>query len=550
MARTVAQALVDQMADWGIRYAFGVMGESILGLVDAIRRQERVRFISTQHEQAAAFAASAYAKLTGRPAACLSIGGPGATSMMTGIHDAHSDRVPMLAITGDVRRTWRHKGAQEEIDSHSLFEAATVFNADVQTAPQAPLLIAGAIQAAVSRRGVAHLSIPADVQTAQAEMETIRPEGHMTWSASAASDEDIRWAARILNGAGRPLILAGSGALLAGDLVLEAARRLNAPILTSCRSKGLVPGSEPLSMGIPGISGTPLADSLMREADVILVIGSSLSQATTGNWQLIRPEQQLVQIDIDRANIGRLYAVEAGLWGDARETLHRLLPLLPEGQAHTEWGDLASRKQQFQSRVDAKATAASAPIKPQFLVRALQEALPADAVIALDSGSNAFFMCQQYQPKGEAFVSSYHLGSTGFALPAALGAALAFPDRSVVAVVGDGGLSFSLGELITAVQHNLPVAVVCFNNARLGMIDSEQEQAGMKPFFTERPAIDFGAVAQACGARGVHVSEPGALRPALFQAIEEHRPFVVDVAVDPMERESTALIPAAARVPA
>jgi thiamine pyrophosphate-dependent acetolactate synthase large subunit-like protein len=232
-----------------------------------------------------------------------------------------------------------------------------------------------------------------------------------------------------------------------------------------------------------------------------------------------------------------------GLWGDAAATLRRLVSLMEQGEPQSAWRDLQGRKQELQARLERKATAATRPIKPQFAVRALQEAVPADAVICLDTGDNALFMCQQYQPKGERFVSSYHLGSTGYALPAALGAAVAFPERAVVAVAGDGGLAFSLGELITAVQHNLPVTVVCLNNARLGMINSEQEQLGMAPFFTERPAIDYASVAQACGAQGVHVEEPGALTATLHQALGARRPFVVDVAIDPMERQSTALEP-------
>ena len=541
MARTVSEVLVEQMGDWGVRYAFGVMGHTILGLVDAIRHQDRVRFIATQHEEAAAFAASAYGKLTGEPAACLAIGGPGATSMMTGIYDAHSDRAPLLALTGDVQRTWQYEAARQEIDERALFAPPSAFNAQVESPEQAPTLLASALHAALSERDVAHLSVPIDIQTMEADISPIRPEGHLNRSAAVAADEAIRQAARLLNGASRPLVLAGSGAMEAQQPLLQLSHRLGAPILTTCRSKGLIAASEPLSMGIPGRFGTPLADDLLRQADTILVVGCSLSQSTTGNWELIRPEQQLIQIDIDPARIGRLYPVEVGLHGDAAATLRRLISLMPEGQPHTSWGDLEARKLDLLALIGRKATPAAAPIRPQFVVRTLQENLPADAVIALDAGDNAFFMCQQYQPKGERFVTSYHLESTGFALPAAFAAALAYPGRPAVAVVGDGGLSFSLGELITAVQHNLPVTVVCFNNARLGMINSEEEEMGKPPFFTERPPINFADVAEAVGARSARVEEPSGLAATLHAALEARRPFLIDVTVDPQERESTAL---------
>ena len=548
MPRSVSQVIVEQLGGWGIRHLFGVMGETILPLVDAVRRQDRVRFVATQHEQAAAFAASAYGKLTGRPAACIATGGPGATSLMTGIYDAQADHAPVLAITGQVRRAWRHENAWQEIDAHALFAPVSVFNAEVETPAQAPVLLAGALQAAASRGGVAHLSVPMDIQGMEADVDPILPEGHLNWSAAMPGEDALRQAVRLLQGASRPLVLAGRGARDAGEPLLQLAQRLGAPILTTCRSKGLVPADEPLSMGIPGRLGTPLASSLLQEADAILVVGCSLSQSTTGNWQLIRPQQQLIQIDADRSQMGRVFAVDVGLWGEAAPTLRRLLTLMPEGQPHTSWGDLRGRKAELRELVARKASRPSTPIKPQFVVHALQAALAPDAVVALDAGDHAFFMCQQFEATSQEFVMSYHLGSTGFALPGAFAAALAFPERQAVAVVGDGGLAFSLGELLTAAEHNLPVTVICINNARLGMINSQEEQLGMAPFFTELPVVNYASVAQACGVRGVRVEEPAALAGALQQALALRSPTVVDVAVDPMERESTALeaMPAAA----
>ncbi len=550
MPRQVSEVFVEQMGDWGVRQVFGVMGETILGLLSALRRQERVRFVAMQTEQAAAFAASAYAKLTGRLAACIATGGPGTTSLMTGVLDAHSDRVPLLAITGQVHRTWQHGNTWQEIDDHALFETASVFNATAETAGQVPPLLAGALQAALSQRDVAHLAMPMDIQIMEADVAPVRPQGHLNWSPAVAVDDAVHQAARLLQGASRPLILAGAGARGAQELLLQMAHRLHAPLLTTCRSKGLVAAGEPLAMGVPGSFGTPLADSLLREADTLLVVGCSLSQRTTGDWQLIRPQQEMVQIDVDPGRIGRIFPVEVGLWGDAAPTLRKLISLVPEGTAHTAWGDLETRKRYFRDRVSRKATMQARPIKPQFVVRALQEALPAGAIISLDAGDHAFFMCQQYEPKGEQFVMSYHLGSTGFGLPAAMAAALAYPERPAVAVVGDGGLASSAGELISAVAHNLPITVVCFNNARLGMLDSEEERLNMAPFFTELPPTNFARVAEACGARGLRVEEPGGLAEALHQALAARRPFVVDVAIDPLERESTALEPvmAAARV--
>jgi pyruvate oxidase len=546
MPRQVSEVFVEQLGDWGVRQVFGVMGETILGLLGALRGQERVRFVATQTEQAAAFAASAYAKLTGRLAACIATGGPGVTSLMTGVFDAHSDRVPMLAITGQVRRAWQHENAWQDIDAHALFETASVFNAAAQTPAQVPTLLAGAVQAALSQRDVAHLAVPMDIQTIEADIEPIRPHGHLNWSLAVASDEAVREAARLLHGASRPLILAGSGASGAQEPLLHLARRLGAPVLTTCRSKGLLPAGEPLSMGIPGTLGTPLANGVLREADTILVVGCSLSQRTTGDWQLVRPQQQIVQVDADPGRIGRIFPVEVGLLGDAAPTLRALMSFLPEETAPTSWGDLESRKREFRRQVDRKATMQSRPIKPQFAVRTLQETLPANAIIGLDAGDNAFFMCQQYEPKGEQFVMSYHLGSSGYGLPAAIAAALAFPERPSVAVVGDGGLASSLGELITAVAYSLPLTVVCFNNARMGMMDSEEERLNMAPFFTELPPTNYARVAEACGAQGLRVEEPSALAEALHRALAARRPFVVDVAIDPLERESTALEPAMA----
>jgi len=543
MPRQVSEVFVEQLADWGVRQVFGVMGETILGLLSALRSQERVRYVAMQTEQAAAFAASAYAKLTGRLAACIATGGPGVSSLMTGILDAHIDQVPMLAITGQVPRAQQHENAWQEIDALSLFEKASAFNAEVQVAEQVPQLLAGALQTALSRHDVAHLAVPMDIQAMQADVVPIRPQGHLNWSATVAGDEAVQQAARLLHGAARPVILAGAGARAAQEPLLQIAHRLGAPVLTTCRSKGLVPAGEPLYMGVPGSFGTPLATGLLHEADTILVVGCSLSQKTTGDWQLIRPQQQLVQVDIDPSRIGRVFPVDVGLWGEAAPTLRKLVSFLPPSAPGTGWGDLQGRKLSYAALVDRKATMQSRPIKPQFAVRTLQQTLPSGAIISLDAGDNAFFMCQQYEPKGEHFVMSYHLGSTGYALPAAVAASLAYPERPVVAVVGDGGLVASLGELITIVAHSLPVTVVCFNNARMGMMDSEEERLGMAPFFTELPPTNLSRVAEACGAYGLRVEEPGALAEGLQRALAARQPFVIDVAIDPLERESTALEP-------
>jgi len=550
MPRQVSEVFVEQLADWGVRQVFGVMGETILGLLSALRHQERVRFVATQTEQAAAMAASAYGKLTGRAAACIAMSGPGVTSVITGVHDAHSDRVPLLAITGQERRSWQHTDGWQEADDHALFETVSVFNAEAETPTQVPALLAAALQAAISQRDVAHLAVPLDIQMMEADVEPILPQGHLNWSLAVPSDDAVRQAARLLHGAARPLILAGTGAKGAQEPLLELAHSLGAPVLTTCRSKGLVPADEPLSMGVPGRLGTPLADRLLREADVILVVGCSLSKRTTGDWQLIRPEQQLVQIDIDPGRIGHIFPVEVGLWGHAAPTLRKLISAMPQTPTRPAWADLEARKLEMRQLIDRKATMATRPIKPQFAVRALQETLPADSVISLDAGDHAFFMCQQYEAQGEEFVMSYHLGSTGFGLPGAIAAALAFPERPAVAVVGDGGLASSLGELVTLAAHNLPVMVVCFNNARMGMLDSEEERLHMPPFFTELPPTNFARVAEACGIEGVRVEDPGRLAGALHQALASRRPVVVDVAIDPLERESTALepVPAAARV--
>ncbi|MGQ9683148.1 MAG: thiamine pyrophosphate-binding protein [Anaerolineae bacterium] len=548
MARTVADVLVQQMADWGIRFAFGVMGETILALADAIRRQEQVRFVATQHEEAAAFAASAYAKLTGQPAACIATGGPGATALMTGIYDAAGDGAPVLALTGQVRTGLAHVGAHQEIDTHALFAPVAVYNAQVGAPAQAPTLLAAALRAARSRRGVAHLSLPADVQEMGAETGPVPPRGRYEPEPPVAAEAALRQAARMLNGAVRPLLLAGAGARGAREPLLTLAYRLGAPVLTTCRSKGLIPAEEPLAGGTPGLFGTPVADDLLREADTILAVGCSLSESTSGGWQLLRPDQNLLQMDLDPGQIGRLYPAAVGLWGDASASLERLMALLPQCEVREPWADVPARRRELQGLLEAKAREPASPIKPQFLVRALQQALPEDSILALDTGDHAFFVCQQYGVRRETVLMSYHLASTGFALPAAMAAALAHPERQAVAVVGDGGLTYSLGELVTAVEHSLPVLVVCFNNHRLGMINSQEQRLGLAPFFTERPQTDFARVAEALGAEGLHVEEPAALNAAIHRGVKARRPFVLDVAVDPLETQATALQMERARV--
>jgi thiamine pyrophosphate-dependent acetolactate synthase large subunit-like protein/rubredoxin len=527
--KTVSDVLINQISVWGVKYVFGIPGTSTLGVVDAIRKTEgKVQFIQVRHEETAAFMASAYGKLTGHVAAVLGISGPGATNLVTGLYDAQLDHAPVLALTGLVARKHIGQGANQEIDQQAFFEPLTVYNKTLMAPEQTTSLVTLAIKHALLDQGVAHIGIPNDVQKMPLEAELLQFEGRMPNLAYGQEDWVIERAAKVIDEAKRPVILAGFGARGQGSKVLKLAAKIGAPVMTTFRSKGLVDDNEPLYVGCHGGIGTTAAGELMNKADLLIVIGSSFS-----NLSQI-PKKRTVQIDINPLMIARRYPVEVALLGNSAVLIPKLTAKVTQKDNATAIAEIGKLKQAWQAQIEKEADPNTKPIKAAYIMKVLTEKVAADAVISLDVGENCWWFGRNFaMKKTQKMVMSGTLATMGFGLPGALAAALAYPDRQIVCVTGDGGLTMVLGDFLTALKYNLPVKVFVINNKHLGMIMQEQKVEGYPGWQTELHDYSFADFAEHSGGLGIKVTEPAQLADAVDRALKSDKPTIVDIDTDP-----------------
>ncbi|QYZ78324.1 thiamine pyrophosphate-binding protein [Methanofollis formosanus] len=526
--QTVAEVMVAELARWGIDLYFGVPGTSSLGIIDAVRKHPDARFIQVRHEENAAMAASAYHKLTGKVAACVTIAGPGATNLATGLYDAKEDRAAVLAISGQVAGQYVGPGGFQEIDQDAFFRPVTVFNNTVHEKTRALKLVDMAVRRAIVERGVAQLSVPNNIQKEVLDPTCCPREGPPPSVRIAPDDTQVREAARALNAATRPVIIAGWGARGATESLLAVAGRIRAPVLTTYRAKGLVPEDHPWHLGVLGSVGTPAAREWATGADLILTCGVGFSSQTR-----VPAETPLVQVDLDPVKLGKNRETIA-LWGDCAVVLPRLLQHLEEREENGAKERIAGQKAEWLAQTAAEADPTAVPIRPPYIMQVLSEILPEDAVISIDVGENGWWFGRNFRMRPhQKFVMSGYLATMGFALPAALAARLAYPNRPAVCITGDGGFTMAMAEFLTAVKYDLPVTVIVLNNHELGMILVEQRMEHYPNFGTELHNPDFVDYAQACGGQGFRVERPDDLAPAVAEALAAGVPAIVDVETDP-----------------
>ena len=532
-ARTVADVLVETLVAHGVDTVFGMVGHSNLGFADAIRHAEdrgEMRFIGIRHEGAAAFAASAYGKLTGRPAACFAIAGPGSTNLLTGLYDAKLDGAPVVAISGQVPSSVLGRGAFQDLDLGAVFRDVAISTTTVHAGSNHAELAALAVKHARDGRGVAHLVLPDEVQALPSDAAAGSPDGRYSRRPVGPDPDALARATELVAGARRPVLVVGHGARGAAEEVVALAEQLGAPVMTTFKAKGLVPDTHPLGAGVLGRSGTPVASWLMNEADLLLVVGASFSNHTG-----IAPWQRIVQVDDTPTAIGRFDAVTADLLGDAAVVLPALAAAVRAvgPQAEDQRGDVADRwaiwRAEKQRRVaDDRGRGVSAAA----VFAALSAYLPEDAVVTVDVGNHAYSLGRYLESKGQPVLMSGYLGSIGFGYPAALGAWAAEPARPVVAVTGDGGFGQYAMELTTAVHHEIPVKHVLLNNNALGKISKEQLAADYPVWHTSLTNPDWAAYAGLCGARGIRVTRRGELDTAMAQLFAADGPALLCVEQD------------------
>lgn len=532
--RTISDVIIETMVNWGVTHVFGMVGATNLGIADAIRRAEsdgKMNFIGIRHEGAAAFAASGYAKLSGRPAACLTIAGPGATNLLTGLWDAKSDRTPLLAITGQVKMQYLGPGAFQEIDLPAAFEAVAAFSQTVMPGSNHAELVSLALKHATIERGVGHLVIPDEVQTqpAQPEERALHAWGRVEPELIAPPAESLQEAVNRIAAAESPVIIAGYGARLAMEPILALAARLKAPIINTFRAMGQVPYEHPLYAGVLGMSGTPVASGAMASADLLIVFGCSFSDHTG-----IDTTRPIIQVDCDRMSLGKSHPVAQPVWGDAYVTAGLILGSLPKKLAAIDQRqDLGERRQKWQKECDRREMVfAGKGVNPVSIMRTLSRQAANDAVIAVDVGANTVSFGHYFECKEQAIIMSGYLGSIGFAFPAAMGAWAAEPRRQVIAVAGDGGFAQYMAEFTTAVKYGMSITLILLNNSELGMISREQREAGLPVWQTSLINPDFSEYAKSCGGFGVRVEKVGDLDAAIRAALADPGPAIVDIMTD------------------
>jgi len=528
---TLMDQMIEVMTDWGVDTVFGIVGHSNLGLAEAFYNAEmkgKLRYIGVRHEGAAAFAASGYAKLTGRPAACFSIAGPGATNLLTGLWDAKVDRVPILALTGQVNSQVLGPGAFQEVPLAEAFEAVAAWSQSVLRSENATELMALALKHAIVKRDVGHLIFPDEMQTMPALPDSPdRPKaGRIANARIVPPTQDLEHAIAMLEQAERPAIIVGNGGRPYADQIIALAEQIDAPIITTFKAKGTIPDDHPLACGVLGRSGTPVASAAMTRSDLMLVLGASFSNHTS-----ISTKRPTIQVDFERMMLGKFHPVDLGVWGEIGVTVELLQERLTT-RSHPERRAYVARVWERWRADKAKRAAIQDPdgrIPNAFIFQELAKVMPEDAVIAVDVGNNTYSFGMYFESKRQHILMSGYLGSIGFAFPAAMGAWAAAPERKIVAVSGDGGLGQYLAEFTTAVKYNMPITLVLLNNSELGKISREQRTGGFHVWQTDLVNPNFAQFAENCGGLGIRVEQRADLSAALERGLAHNGPSIVEI---------------------
>jgi pyruvate dehydrogenase (quinone) len=542
MAANAAEILVDTIHQWGVDIVFGLPGDGINGIMEALRkRQDEIRFVQVRHEEAAAFAACAYAKWTGRLGCCLATSGPGGIHLLNGLYDAKLDGAPVLAITGLQFHDLLDTATQQDVELDKLFVDVAKYNARIMGAAHVENVVTLACRTALAYRGVAHVTIPVDIQeeTVTSDHPTPRNIAHHVSTLRAESAHRpnalaLQRAADLLNAGNKICILAGRGALGAGDALAAVADVLAAPVAKALLGKAALPDDHPHSVGGVGLLGTAPAQAALENCDTLLIVGSSFPYIEF----YPKPGQaRAVQIDLDPQRIGARHPVEAPLVGDTASVLCELLPLLARRSDRSFLEQAQAEMRDWNARMTERATRTDMPMKPQVVVHELGKRLRDDTIVTTDSGTITTWAARHIAIRGSMMFScSGNLATMACGLPYAVAAAIAYPDRPVVAIIGDGGFTMLMGEFATCVKYNLDVKIVIIKNNTLGQIKWEQMVfLGNPEFGCELQPIDFVAFARACGGQGFTIEQPESCGAILDAALRTPGPVIIEAVVDPHE---------------
>ncbi|MET7497477.1 thiamine pyrophosphate-dependent enzyme [Streptomyces sp900116325] len=549
MTRTVARLIGDALSQLGVRQVFGVVGDALNPLTEAVRTTEDVEWVGCRHEETAAFAASAQSQLSGNLGVCMGTVGPGSIHLLNGLYDAAKSRTPVLAIAGQVPVTDMGSDYFQEVDNDALFSDVAVFHATISSPDQLPQLLETAVRNALGHKGVAVLTVPGDISDRRLSTDR-KARFSLSPGVTRPEESAVRSAAGLLRRAERVTLLVGQGARAAREDVLALADRLAAPMVLTLKAKeGFEGDNNPFQVGQTGLIGNPAAASAMQDADTLLLLGTDFPYR---EWY---PDgRTVIQVDTEATHIGRRVPVEAGLVGDVGATVRDLLRVLGSGEARDR-KHLDHARERFESWRDGQARLADPKhdkgavgrirsaldnpedgVRPEALAATVDRVAADNAVFTSDTGMATVWLSRFVEMRGtRRLLGSYNLGSMANAMPHALGAQYLDRERQVIAFCGDGGLSMLLGDLMTLKTGNLPVKLVVFDNRRLGMVKLEQEQAGLPEFGTLLDNPDFAAVATAMGITGIRVTDPAELDESVRRALSTPGPVLLDVLTNPDE---------------
>ncbi|WP_297217195.1 thiamine pyrophosphate-dependent enzyme [Thermoplasma sp.] len=524
MASTVADVIIKTLAELGVKRIYGIPGDSINPLVDALRTQDKIEFVQTRHEEGAALEAAFEAKLTGQLTVCMGTSGPGSIHLLNGLYEAKMSRVPVIALTGQVESDLIYHDYFQEVDLNRLFEDVSVFNAQIVNPESAFYIINRAFRESVSKRGVSHITLPVDVLRMNAEIGSIdnnfRDNPHFVIDPKPAED--------MINGSKRPLIFMGRGAIGETDRLNEFAERIGAPVIYSVNAKGLVSDEDPKVMGPLGLLGTKPSVEAMKKADLIIFLGTIFPYVS-----FINEKAKMIQVEIDPSNIGKRVHVDLAYHCTVSDFLSQVKPSEKKEKFYME---MTAEKQDWIANMEKLESDRSKPIKPEFLTSVISKKAEKDAVFIVDTGNVTVWSIRHiHGGQGRTFLLSPWLGTMGVGIPGAVGASFA-TDRQVIAITGDGSFAMTMMELITAKKYSRPIKVVVYNNSKLGMIKFEEEVMGYPEWGVDLMNPDFAKIAEAMGITGIRVEDPERIEEVVDEFLRISGPAVLDAVVYADER--------------
>jgi len=536
--KNVAELLVDVLAESGVRQIYGVSGDSLNGITDAMRRREQPRWIHVRHEETAAFAAGAEAHLTGQLAVCAGSCGPGNLHLINGLYDCQRSRVPVLAIAAQIPSPEIGSGYFQETHPEHLFAQCSHYCELVSQPEQMPRVLEIAIQTALSRRGVSVIALPGDVALRNAVEQEPRLRFSEPKPKVCPSDDEITMLAQVLNQSKKITIFGGAGCAGAHAELIEVARMLNAPIVHAMRGKEFIEYDNPFDVGMTGLLGFSSGYHAMMNCEVLLMIGTDFPYQ-----QFFPKDATIIQIDLRGEQLGRRTKLDYGFIGDTKTTLQELLPKLEQNKNDEHLKASLEHYQKARKGLDELASGDGnrKPIHPQYVVRVLDELAAKDAIFSCDVGTPTIWAARYLTMNGQRrLMGSFNHGSMANALPQAMGAQVSYPGRQVVSLSGDGGLAMLMGDLLSLRQLGLPVKIIVFKNDSLAFVELEMKGAGILDFGTDLHNPDFAKMAEAAGLMGLTADTPDQVRPMLTQALQHHGPALIEV---PVSRQELSMPP-------